>query len=131
MELFNNDWMGKYKEIWNSTGDVSDALAKINFDSVIGWGIVGEEKPRGVLVVKSGKAVRAGVYNGEPLNWDLRASMDSWGQWQTKPIGMAGLGIAVTTGKLKFATGDYTSMIKNPGMAAPFVNSFGLLSQIK
>jgi len=131
MELFNDAWMGKYKEIWNSTGDVSDALAKIDFDSIIGWGIAGEKFPRGVLIVKSGKAVRAGVYNGELLNWDLRASMDSWGQWQTNPLGMAGLGIAVTTGKLKFATGDYSSMIKNPGMAGPFVNSFGLLSQIK
>jgi len=131
MEIFNEVWMSKYKDAWNSTGEVSDALAKINFDSTIGWGIAGEEKPRGILVVKGGKAVHAGAYNGENLNWDLRASPENWGQWQSKPIGMAGLGIAVTTGKLKFATGDYTSMIKNPGMAGPFVSSFGLMSQIK
>lgn len=131
MDLFSNIWMGKYKDAWNSTGDVSDALAKINFDSTIAWGIAGEDKPRGVLVVKGGKAVHAGEYKGEDLNWDLRASQENWSQWQQNPIGMVGLGMAVTTGKLKFAAGDYSSMMKNPGMAGPFVNSFGLMSQVK
>jgi hypothetical protein len=131
MDLFGDVWMGKYKDAWNATGDVSDALAKINFDSTIAWGIAGEEQPRGVLVVKSGKAIHAGAYKGEELNWDLRATQESWGQWQQNPVGMAGLGVAVTTGKLKFATGDYASMLKNPGMAGPFVSSFGLMSQVK
>jgi hypothetical protein len=131
MDLFGDSWMGKYKEVWNAAGDVSDALAKINFDSTIAWGIAGEDKPRGILVVRSGKAVHAGAYNGEDLNWDLRASQESWSQWQQSPVGMTGLGLAVTTGKLKFATGDYTSILKNPSMAGPFVSSFGLMSQVK
>ncbi len=40
------------------------------------------------------------------------------------------MGVAVTTGKLKFATGDYASMIKNPKMAGPFIKSFALMSEI-
>lgn len=130
MDLFGDAWMSKYKDVWNAASNVSDALAKINFDSTIGWGIAGEAKPRGVLVVKNGKAIHAGAYKGEELNWDLRATQESWGQWQQTPVSIAGLGMAVTTGKLKFVTGDYSNMLKSPGMAGPFVNSFGLLSQI-
>jgi len=40
------------------------------------------------------------------------------------------MGMAVTMGKLKFATGDFGAMIKNPKMAVPFVKSFGLMSKI-
>jgi hypothetical protein len=131
MDLFDDVWMAKYREVWNASGEVSGALAIVNFDSTIGWGIAGEARPRGVMVVKNGKAVHAGAYKGEALNWDLRATPESWGQWQRAKVGMAGLGVAVTTGKLKFAAGDYAHMLKNPGMAGPFVNSFGLISQVK
>lgn len=131
MDLFGDAWMGKYKEVWNAASHISDELAKINFDSTIGWGISGEDKPRGVLVVKGGKAVHGGTYNGENLDWDLRASKESWDQWTEYPVGMAGLGVAVTTGKLKFEAGDYKSMIRNPGMAGPFVSSFGLMGKVR
>jgi len=46
-------------------------------------------------------------------------------------LGMAGMGMAYTMGKLKFRTGDYGAMIKNPKMAGPFVKSFGLMQKIK
>jgi hypothetical protein len=131
MIMFDNEWMGKFKDVWNASAEVSEALAKINFDSTIAWGIAGDDKPRGVLVVKGGKAVQGGAYNGEHLNWDLRASQKHWDAWQQSPMGMAGLGMAVATGKLKFIVGDYGSMLKNPAMATPFVNSFGLLQKVK
>ena len=80
-------------------------------------------------MVENGKAISAGAYNGEELNWDLRAKQASWEKWITKGIGMAGLGMAYTTGKLKFATGDYASMLKDPRMAGPFIKSFGAMAK--
>lgn len=130
-ELFSGDWMAAYKEIWNSASEVSDALAEIDFTSTIGCGFPDEDTPRGILVVEKGKATHGGPYNGETMNWDLRANEQNWLKWQEKGIGMAGLGMAVTTGKLKFQVGDYGAMIKNPAMAGPFVKSFGLMGQVK
>jgi hypothetical protein len=47
-----------------------------------------------------------------------------------KGIGMMGMGMAFTTGKLKFKVGDYKAMMKDPRMANPFVKSFGLMQKI-
>jgi hypothetical protein len=82
-------------------------------------------------VVENGKAVAAGAYDGRDLNWDLRASLDSWNKWISKGIGMMGLGMAYTSRKLKFNKGDYMAMIKDPRMAGPFVKSFGAMGQVK
>ena len=60
----------------------------------------------------------------------MRADKDSWLSWISSPLNLVSMGVAVTTGKLKFATGDYASMIKNPKMAGPFVKSFKLMSEI-
>jgi len=43
---------------------------------------------------------------------------------------MASMGMAVTMGKLKFETGDFAAMIKDPRMATPFVKSFSLMGAI-
>jgi len=128
-ELFSEEWMQSYKDEWNKEPELSDALARINFDSNIGYGLIEDDKPRGVLVVKSGKVEKAGVYNGEDLNWDLRASADNWEKFM-KGMGMAGLGMAYMGGKLKFRTGDYTAMIKDPRMAGPFVKSFTVMGRV-
>jgi hypothetical protein len=84
-----------------------------------------------VLSIENGKAVSAGEYNGEELNWDLRASEDQWGKWISKPPGMMGLGTAYTTRKLKFNVGDYGAMVKDPRMAGPFIKSFAAMGQAK
>ncbi|MBT7444173.1 MAG: SCP-2 sterol transfer family protein [Methylococcales bacterium] len=131
MILFDGDWMAKYMEVWNNATEVSDALAEINFTSTIGCGMPDEDNPRGILVVENGKAISGAPYEGQEMNWDLRAAEKHWLKWQDKGIGMAGLGMAVTTGKLKFRVGDYGAMIKNPKMAGPFVKSFGLMGQVK
>jgi hypothetical protein len=130
-ELFSDEWMKKFMEQWNAEPGLSDALAKINFNSTIGYGFDKEDKPRGILVVKDGKAVDAGVYVDQELNWDLRATEASWKQWLEKGIGMAGLGMAYVSGKMKFKKGDYAAMIKDPRMATPFINSFSVMGQVK
>ena len=63
-----------------------------------------------VLKVEHGHVTAAGPYNGEPLNWDVRASADNWNKWIKSPPGMMGLGMAYTSRKLKFNVGDYGAM---------------------
>jgi hypothetical protein len=128
--LFSDDWMVDFGNAWNDDKDLGDALAKIGFNSVIGYGFDGEPKPRGVLKVENGYVTSAGSYAGEALNWDLRASPADWEKWCKSGIGMMGLGMAYTTGKLKFVVGDYGAMIKNPAMAGPFIKSFAAMGTV-
>ena len=129
-ELFSDEWINKLKDAWNNDPDVKDKLAEINFNSTICCGFKGDDKPACVFVVENGEAVSAGLYNGEEPNWDMRADKKNWEKWMNKPLGMAGMGMAVTTGKLQFKTGDFKAMIKNPAMAGPFVKSFALMCNI-
>jgi len=128
-DLFSEEWMQSFREQWNAEPELSDALAKINFNSVIGYGFPGEDQPRGVITIEDGKATSAGAYAGEKLNWDLRASEDQWSKWMAKPPGMMGLGTAFTTGKIKFVVGDYKGMLKDPRMAGPFIKSFSVMGR--
>jgi putative sterol carrier protein len=129
-ELFSNEWINRLKDLWNETPEVSDKLAEINFNATIGCGYKDEPNPACVFVVENGKAVSAGLYNGEELDWDMRATKENWEKWAKKPLTLTTIGLAVATGKLKFEKGDFASMIKNPSMAGPFVKSFALMSQI-
>lgn len=128
-DLFSDEWMKSYMEEWNKEPELCDALAKISFNSTIGYGFDGDDAPTGVIVVENGKAVSAGAYNGETLNWDLRANSDNWTKWVNKGLGMMGLGAAYTTRKLKFEVGDYGAMIKDPRMAGPFIKSFTVMGR--
>ena len=128
--MFEEDWMKKFQLAWNAEPGLADALQQINFNSVIAYGFSGADKPVGILTVENGQAVSAGAYNGETVNWDLRASDEHWAKWAKKPPGMMGLGVAYTTGKLKFLVGDYGAMIKDPRMAGPFIKSFAVMGKI-
>lgn len=129
-ELFSADWMGSFKGLWNDDATLSADLAKVGFSSTIGYGFISDNQPLGVLTVESGKVVAAGTYDGETLNWDLRASPETWEAWVKKAPGLMGLGLAYTSRKLKFAQGDYAAMVKDPQLAGPFVRSFELMSKI-
>jgi hypothetical protein len=129
-ELFSAEWMSGLMAQWNADPELADALSKIGFDSTIGYGFDGEPQPRGVLSVQNGRAVTAGAFEGQELNWDLRASPENWQKWMQKPPGMMGLGMAYTSRKLKFEVGDYTAMIKDPRMAGPFIKSFAAMGRV-
>ncbi len=129
-ELFSDEWMKKFQSEWNNEPELAGKLAEIGFSSNIGYGFDGEAQPKGILVVEAGRVVSAGSYNGEPLNWDLRAKEDNWDKWIKKGLGMAGLGMAYAARKLKFNVGDYAAMVKDPRMAAPFIKSFNVMSRI-
>lgn len=128
-ELFSSEWMTGFMGQWNAEPTLSDALAEIGFNSVIGYGFPDDEKPLGVLTVENGKAVAAGAYAGETLNWDLRATKEQWEKWMVKPPGMMGLGAAFASGKIKFKIGDYGAMVKDPRMAGPFIKSFSVMGK--
>jgi hypothetical protein len=129
-ELFSDQWMKSMLEEWNKDEEVSGKLAEISFCSTIACGFKDDDKPTGIFIVENGIAVRAGLYDGEDVNWDMRADKKDWMKWMSKGLGMAGMGIAVTTGKLKFVEGDFKAMIKDPRMANPFVKSFALMGRV-
>jgi hypothetical protein len=129
--LFSEAWMKAFASCWNDDSDLRGALERVGFTSAIGYGITGESKPRAVMIVKNGEVVEVKMYDGQPLNWELRASETTWKGWLSKPPGMLGIGAAYTSGKLKFLAGDYASMIKDPRMAGPFVRSFQLMGRGK
>ncbi len=128
-EIFSDEWMKSYQAAWNDDPSIAADLEKIAFSSNIGYGFLGDDKPTGVLVVENGKAVSAGSYNGEELNWDLRADKATWEKWTAKAPGMMGLGMAYTSRKLQFLVGDYGAMLKDPRMAGPFMKSFAAMGK--
>ena len=130
MEIFSEDWMKKFMTEWNNEATLSGALEKIGFNSIIAYGIDGEDQPRGIIHIENGKATSAGAYKGEENNWDLRAKEETWKGWMTKEMGMMGLGAAYTTRKLKFAIGDYKAMIIDPRMAGTFIKSFSVMGRV-
>lgn len=130
MALFDDAWMKGFQAQWNAEPALKDALAKINFDSVIGYGYPGDDKPLGFIAIVKGECVDAGAYDGREMNWDLRAEQKNWEKWLSKEIGMTGLGLAFSTGKLKFKKGDFKAMIGDPRMAGPFIKSFGAMGRV-
>jgi len=129
-ELFSAEWVMAFGEAWNAEADLGPALAKIGFNSVIGYGYDGEDAPRGFLQVENGFVTMAGGYTDQDLSWDLRASEADWNKWCDKGLGMMALGVAYTRRKLKFQVGDYGAMIKNPAMAGPFIKSFTVMGSV-
>ena len=129
-QLFNDIWMKKYQTIWNKDPELSKALEKISFSSTIGYGFPDETSPRGFITIKNGHVVDAGPYQGASLNWDLRAKESHWIEWLNREVGVAGFGLAYSTGKLKFIEGDYKNMIKNPSMSRPFIKSFSAMGRV-
>ena len=128
-ELFSADWAQKYKDVWNSNEGIADQLGQSGFNSVVAFGVDGEEEPRVVLTISNGQIVAAGSPNGENLNWDLRASKEEWASLVAKPPGLMKLGLAYTSRKLKFKKGDYAMMIKDPSLSTAFVKCFALMGQ--
>ncbi|CAN1208677.1 SCP2 domain-containing protein [Tumidithrix helvetica PCC 7403] len=129
-DLFSQEWMQTYGEKWNADPELSDALAKIHFNSTIGYGFENEPEPRGILEIENGKVIHAGAYKGQALSWDLRAERDRWQEWLKKGLNLVGLSMAYMSRKLQFRVGDYAAMIKDPRMAGPFIKSFTVMAKV-
>lgn len=129
-DLFSKDWMMKFMDEWNNEPSVSKELAQIKFNSNIAYGFKSDDAPAGVLVVSKGKVTSAGEYDGEDLNWDLRAESEDWQEWLQTPPSMLTIGMAYSARKLKFNQGDYSAMLKDPRMAGPFIKSFVVMARV-
>jgi hypothetical protein len=122
--------MQAYRDAWNAEPELSEHLASVGFDAVIGYGVLNELNPRGVLHVENGRVVAAGPYNGEELAWDLRATEAIWNSWLERPPGLMQIGAAYTNGKFQILAGDYVGMIKDSRFAPPFVKSFETMAKV-
>jgi hypothetical protein len=130
LKLFADAWMKKLAELWNNDAKMLKNLEKVDFYSYIGYGFKGEAYPRGFIYVDNGRVVDAGSWDGESLNWDLRATRESWNKWLTQGFGLARLGKAVTSGELVFQSGDYRQMVRNVRLSVPFLRHLELMSEI-
>lgn len=126
-KIFSQSWMQGFADAWNADGEMVDNLAAAGFSSTIGFGFAGDREPVGVVQTSNGKVVYAGDFNGQLLDWDLRAEMGAWQEWLTKGFGLEKLGVSVSSGKLQFKKGDYRQMIRKPNMAKPFLRHFELM----
>lgn len=129
--LFSKEWMETLAGLWNTDAKMTKNLGKANFHAHIGYGFTGEESPRGFIYVDSGKVVAEGAWSGEELNWDLRASRESWKKWLKEGFGLLRLGKAVTSGEMKFEKGDYRQMVSNVKLSVPFLRHLELMAEIK
>lgn len=127
---FSAEAMNQFKNLWNSDAALTAELSSAGFNSKIGYGLIGDVAPSGVIHVEAGYVTYAGAFAGEELDWDLRADEETWGEWFVKSPSLMGLGLAYTSRKLKFVKGDYATMVKDPRLAGPFVRSFELLSKV-
>ncbi|MGD8999384.1 MAG: SCP-2 sterol transfer family protein [Granulosicoccaceae bacterium] len=130
-QLFSYEWMQGLADRWNRDTEMLDNLAQAGFSASIGFGHKGDEHPAGVVEVKDGRIRYAGNYDGQELDWDLRASPDDWRAWIEQGFGLDKLGVAVSSGRLAFAAGDYRKMIRTPNLAKPFLRNFELMSELK
>ena len=126
-KLFSDSWMQSFADAWNADTEMTASLGTERFSAVIGFGCKGEESPVGIVDVSNGEVIYAGNYQGQELDWDLRADVDAWKEWLTEGFGFNKLGVSVASGKLQFTKGDYRQMIRNPNTAKPFLRHFELM----
>lgn len=129
--LFSDEWMRTFAEVWNANNEVFDSSRNSNLTETIGFGCKDDDMPAGMLVFQNGRVVYAGDYNGQPLDWDMRADIASWREWLSEGFGLNKLGYAVSVGKLSFLQGDYRKMMHNPSRAKSFLRHFELMRDMQ
>jgi len=130
-ELFSQAWIESLGKAWNNDTQIVEPLETASFSAVISYGFIGDGSPKCLLQIINGRIVKASLFNGENIDWDLRANKSNWQKWISNGFGLTKLGPAVATGSLKFAQGDYRQMIRNPSLSRPFLRHFVLMGQIQ
>ncbi len=126
----SSDWINALGEAWYNDAQIVDPLSKAKFSAKISYGLINEKEPQCVLHIFEGSIVSASLYQGEAVDWDLRAEAQHWEKWISQGFGLTKLGPAVATKTLQFFQGDYRQMIRNPLLSRPFLRHFVLMGQI-
>ena len=129
-KLFCETWMQAFATLWNTDPEITNALYEQCFNANIGYGLTEARHPIGVLIIVQGKVKSAGLYQGQPLDWDVRASLEDWENWLDKGLGLAKMGMMVIHKKLQFQTGDAHKILRTPRLATAVLRSFDLMSQV-
>lgn len=129
-EVFSDEWMQKYKSLWNSDKEHIAHLADSDFSSNVGFGLTDEDQPRVVVEIHHGIITRMAAFQGETLDWDIRGKTAFWGDVSRKAPNLMKLGLAYTARDLKFVKGDYSSMIKDPRLSMAFIKCFKFMSAV-
>ena len=131
MEFFTRAWVESFARKWNLDAEMTGPLAEIGFTAVVAFGYPNDADPSIMLEVKNGKVARAGLFNKvaqtPTIDWDLRALPEQWVMWQSKPLTLSSISIAVQNQQLLFKTGDYRKMIRTSALANPFFRFFKIL----
>lgn len=129
-DLFSNEWAQAYKDAWNTDDEITGSLARAGFNSVVAFGLPEDNDPAFVMSIQNGVISSINDASLDDIKWDIRATRDDWISLIVKPPGLMKLGIAYTSRKLRFAKGDYATMIKDPSLAGAFVKSFALMGKV-
>lgn len=129
-DLFSDEWAQAFKDAWNADDDITKSLERAGFNSVVAFGLPDDEVPAFVMSIQNGLVSSINTAPVEDIKWDIRATRDNWLALIVKPPGLMKLGIAYTSRKLRFRTGDYATMIKDPSLAGAFVKSFALMGKV-
>lgn len=130
-ELFSEEWAKAYMATWNANPEITHALQKAGFSSVVAFGFQEDNDPAFVMTIVNGNIISTGKKATNDVNWDLRATKENWQALIAKPPGLMKLGMAYTSRKLRFLKGDYAHMIKDPSLAGAFVKSFELMGKVQ
>ena len=129
-DLFSPSWAQAYMDEWNADSEITGALQKAGFSSVVAFGLPDDNVPAFVMAIDNGLVSSVNKAAVDDIIWDIRANTDVWLSLIVKPPGLMKLGIAYTSRKLRFNKGDYATMIKDPSLATAFVKSFALMGRV-
>lgn len=127
-ELFSASWMQDYAKAWNEDEALTHALAKAGFSARLAYGFEDSAAPLGMLEVRDGRVTRAGAYDGQPADVDLRATPANWMKWLQRPMDPLDLGVALASRQIHSARGDLTALTGEPGTARAFARSVAVMA---
>lgn len=129
-EIFSQEWMTKFKSIWNNDKEHIQQLSNTDFSANVGFGLLDEDHPRVIVEIHNGIITGLETYSDEVLNWDLRGKADFWVDVTKKAPNLMRLGLAYTSRDLKFFKGDYSTMVKDPVLSTAFIKCFKFMSSV-
>ena len=128
--LFSEPWMREFGKLWTNDREISSLLQKRAWTANIGYGLSKALHPNGILMIENSQLRRADDYNGQSLDWDMRASLEDWQKWLENGFSIDRMGYVLVHKELQFVQGDYRKVMCTPMYAALLLRSFELMQQL-